>query len=292
MKGASSHAGVGEDVKGSSVRARGALATIGGHDPVSGAGITADVAVFRAWGFHPLSVLTSVIAQNTGGVRRLWPLERAQIEGPWQALLDDVKPMGVKIGALGGESAVDAVVSGLEAWRASGGEGPVVLDPVLASGQNGRSLGGDALASAVRSRLLRHVDLLTPNVPEVASLTGRPLSSLESVEGLLSAGESLLAKGPGAVLLKGGHLPALGGDVLLCGGAGQEARPTHYPVERRYPYEVRGTGCHLSSALCAALAQGASAADAVSQARAWLDELWASGTLSLGRGARVFDHAR
>lgn len=271
---------------------RGALATIAGHDPVSGAGITADVAVFRAWGFHPLSVLTSVIAQNTVGVRELWPLEREQIEGPWRAVIEDVLPAGVKIGALGSAAAVEVVASGLEAWRSAGGEGPVVLDPVLASGQNGHSMGGDAVASAVNAKLLSQVDLLTPNVQEVAALTGRAMSSLESVEGLLAAGESLLAKGPGAVLLKGGHHPALGGDVLLCGGVGQETQRRHYPMEHRYPYEVRGTGCHLSSALCAAMAQGASAVDAVRRARAWLDGLWSAGTLSPGRGARVFDHAR
>jgi len=256
--------------------------TIAGCDPSGGAGLAADLMVMRDFGLHGTFVVTTVIAQNTRGVSASWPMTARQVVEQLEVLLGDVAVDAVKIGALGSAEVARAVAGPLAAWRRGGG-GVVVLDPVYRSGQNTVSIGGEAVAEAIADALLPLCDAVTPNVPEAEHLTGL---TIDGPEGLIAAGRALVARGASAALLKVGHLPGAPDDVLVCA----DGRVTTLPLPRRFAMEVRGTGCHLATALACALLEEPDVPAAARRARAYLDALWADGTASVGGGARVFFH--
>lgn len=231
--------------------------TIAGSDPAGGAGIQGDLRAFFARGVHGTSVLTSVIAQATRGVRAVWPLTPEQVRRQLEVLLEDVTVHAAKTGALASGAIAREVADVLEATRF-----PLVVDPVLASSSGARLLDDDGLA-VLRERLMPRAALITPNAPELAILLGEP--EARDVDGLVAAAERLLARGARAVLAKGGHLAGDPIDVLV---DAEGVRTFTGPrIESRC---TRGTGCTLSAAITGDLARGASLFDAIAAARALL----------------------
>ncbi len=262
--------------------------TIAGTDPVGGAGITADLMVLRAWGYHGALAVTSVIAQSTRGVEAAWPLAPEQVAAQVRSALEDLPVAVIKVGVLGSGETARGLAPLLRAWRAATPAGRLVLDPVLRSGQNGAGLGGDAVAAAVVESLLGCCDVITPNGPEAAALTGLEVTDEASAR---AAGRRLVALGARAALIKAGHLTLDSPDVLVWSRGDGEIEEARLPLPQRHPFEVRGTGCHLASAVACALGQGREVLAAVEAARAYCDGLWASQAQALGQGARVFVHA-
>ena len=78
----------------------------------------------------------------------------------------------------------------------------VVYDPVMVA-SSGDALSGEDFVAAIRARLLPLVDCLTPDLPEAAALLGARRRERSRDD---EQGEALLALGPRAVLMKGGHL--------------------------------------------------------------------------------------
>jgi hydroxymethylpyrimidine/phosphomethylpyrimidine kinase len=226
-----------------------------GGDSSGCAGIAADLRTVAALGGHGMPALTAVTAQDTRGVRAIGPvaprLVRAQIEGA----LADPGVDAVKIGMLATAAVVRAVASAL------GGRGraPVVLDPVLRSTTGGELLDAGGRRALI-GRLLPLVDLLTPNLPEAASLLGRPVGT--SVAAMCAAAEELRALGAGAVLLKGGHRRGDAVDVF-CDASGT----TVLRAPRVAAKNTRGTGCVLSTACACFLAEGLALPEAVRRAK-------------------------
>ncbi len=114
------------------------------------------------------------------------------------------------------------------------------------------------------TRLFPRVTLVTPNIPEAAALLGEEPATDESV--LIEQGERLLALGPKAVLLKGGHGDGAEAVDLLITGKGLVRRI----VSARVPGTSRGTGCALASAIAARLASGAPLYEACEQAKRYV----------------------
>jgi hydroxymethylpyrimidine/phosphomethylpyrimidine kinase len=218
--------------------------TVAGSDPSGGAGIQADLKTFSALGAYGTAVVTALTAQNTRGVTgvHLVPAEFVGLQ--LRTLLDDVGVHAVKTGMLPTAAVVREVAAVLAERRA----GPVVCDPVMVATSGDRLIDEDAVA-AVRTVLLPRADLITPNVPEAAVLLEvAPASDLDE---LMSQARALLELGPGAVLLKGGHLGgAESVDVLATpGGIALTRRP------RIETSATHGTGCTLSSAIAALTAR-------------------------------------
>jgi hydroxymethylpyrimidine/phosphomethylpyrimidine kinase len=218
--------------------------TVAGSDPSGGAGVQADLKTFSALGAYGTAVLTALTAQNTRGVSgvHLVPAEFVGLQ--LRTLLDDVGVHTVKTGMLPTAAVVREVVAVLTERR----PGPVVCDPVMVATSGDRLIDEDAVA-AVRDVLLPRADLITPNVPEAAALLGvAPAADLDAA---VSQARALLELGPGAVLLKGGHL---GGpesvDVLTTGGDVVLTRRTRVTTSATH-----GTGCTLSAAIAALAAR-------------------------------------
>ena len=136
----------------------------------------------------------------------------------------------------------------------------MVLDPVLAS-SSGRALIAEEAVASLRRDLMPLCRLVTPNLIELAALTGSALAADESAACL--QGQELSRKVRISVLVKGGH--ALGSeavDVLL-----QPDRPALRLSAPRLPREMQGTGCMLSSAIAACLALDQPLANSVRRAK-------------------------
>jgi hydroxymethylpyrimidine/phosphomethylpyrimidine kinase len=195
-------------------------------------------------------------------------------------VFDDIEIAAVKIGMLSQPAVIAAVADGLERHRARN----VVLDPVMVAKSGDRLLRPDAVAR-LRERLLPLADLVTPNLPEAGDLLGRAPPCDEA--GMIAAAAALRALGPRAVLVKGGHAEAADSvDILDDGG-----EPLVLSARRLDTRNTHGTGCTLSSAIAALLAQGLPLRDAVRAAKDYLTEaIAAADQLTVGRGHGPVHH--
>ncbi|HEX8386576.1 MAG TPA: bifunctional hydroxymethylpyrimidine kinase/phosphomethylpyrimidine kinase, partial [Rubricoccaceae bacterium] len=172
--------------------------TIAGSDSGGGAGIQADLKAFEAHGVFGMSVVTALTAQNTREVTAVHEVPPAFVTAQIDAVASDL-PIGVvKTGMLASPAVVEAVADGIERW----GLGPVVVDPVMVSKGGQALLHPEAVEALVR-RLLPLAALATPNAHEAAALAGFPVRSLADAR---RAAHAILAMGPRAVLVNGGHL--------------------------------------------------------------------------------------
>ena len=254
--------------------------TIAGSDSGGGAGIQADLKSFAAFGVYGTSAITAITAQNTRGVFGVTSVPPEMVTGQIAAVLDDIPPDAIKIGMLGDAATVEAVAAAL-----AGYEGPVVLDPVMVAASGDALLDDDAVAD-VRDVLLRRALVITPNLPEAAKLlqTGEAASR----DDMQAQAERLLAFGPEAVLLKGGHgSGSESADILVA----RDAAPRWFVAPRIDTTNTHGTGCTLSSAIAAGLARGLPLADAVAAAKAYLTAaLEQADTLTIGKGHGPVHH--
>jgi len=253
--------------------------TIAGSDSGGGAGIQADLKTFSASGVYGASVVTALTAQNTRAVTLVDPIRPAMIAAQMAAVFDDLRVDAVKLGMIGDAAAIETVAEGL-----AGREVPVVLDPVMVAKSGDRLLPSDAIES-LKNKLLPRATLLTPNLPEAAALLG--CAPAETPEQMAAQGQALRSLGAQAVLMKGGH--GSGPDCIdLLIEAGRTTRLT---APRRATRNTHGTGCTLSAAIAARLAQGLDLGTAVSRAHAYLQgAIAAADKLRVGTGHGPVHH--
>lgn len=254
--------------------------SVAGSDPSGGAGVQADLKSIAAQGGYGMAVLTALTAQNTRGVRSVHVPPVAFLREQLDAVSDDVRVDGVKTGMLGSAAVVAEVVAWLRRTRPP----VVVVDPVMVATSGDRLLDGDAEV-AVRD-LLRHADLVTPNLPELALLLGEARAT--DWDAALAQGRRLAAERDVTVLVKGGHL-----DRPDCPDALVRADGTEVvvPGERVDTVHTHGTGCSLSSALATRLAAGDDDATALRRVKSWLaDALRHAHELEVGQGRGPVHH--
>jgi hydroxymethylpyrimidine/phosphomethylpyrimidine kinase len=249
--------------------------TVAGSDSGGGAGIQADLKTMLALGTHGMSVVTAVTAQNSRGVQGAWELPAEAVRAQYRSVVDDIGVQAVKTGMLASAELVETVAELLAATEA-----PAVVDPVGVSKHGDPLLAASALDS-VRTRLLPAATVATPNLDEVAQLTG---VRVESEQDLRRAADAVLAYGPRWVLVKGGHLAGDAVDLLTDGSEEHWLRaPRH---DNRHTH---GTGCTLASAVACGLAKGQSVPEAVTAAKEYVTGAIAAG-FALGAGIGPVDH--
>jgi len=218
------------------------LITIAGWDPSAGAGALLDLRVFERLGRPGCGVLTAVTAQSPAGVARVFPLTAGAVTAQFERLAEGLEIGGVKVGMLATSANLRAVARIL--GRLDGR--PRVVDPVFRA-----SSGALLLERRAWPRVLEafagKAELLTPNLDEAAALTGRPVRNAAEMK---AAAEKIHARSGLPCLLKGGHLEGWAVDVLF---DGKDWVEFSHPRE---PRSVHGTGCFLSSAILAYLAEG------------------------------------
>ena len=235
----------------------GRVLIVAGSDSGGGAGIQADIKTVTMLGGYAATAVTALTVQNSLGVSDILPVPPAFVQAQMRAVIDDIGADVVKIGMLGSAAMITAVADVLV-----GATIPVVLDPVMVA-KGGAALLDATAHQALSNRLLPIATVLTPNIPELAVLSRRTITTeAEAVD----AGRYLVSSGTRALLVKGGHLE--GDDVvdwLLTPDFEQR-----FTAPRIHSRHTHGTGCTLASAIATALAQGATLCDAVTQARTYV----------------------
>lgn len=238
------------------------LVSIGTTHPWNIAGVGLDARVAAEFGVRHAAVIAGVTAQDEAGMHGKCALPSAMVQAQLQALPENIAAF--RIGALFDAQNVEVVARFLKTQSGI----PVVVDPVL-----GASLGGAfadaATYDALRAGVFTLPVVLTPNVPEAQRLTGRTITTQDE---LLAAAREILAFGPHAVLVKGGHLPGDPIDVLI------SADELHVLADTRLEGSMRGSGCVLAAALACELAAGKPLLDAVETARAYVRDKIAAQT--------------
>ena len=254
--------------------------TIAGSDSGGGAGIQADLKSFSALGVYGASVITAVTAQNTQKVIAVHDIPNNIIEAQIEAVLVDIRIDAIKIGMLATSNIIQTVAKKLKSQSA-----PIVLDPVMIAKSGDILLKKEAI-SALRSILLPMATLLTPNLPEAAVLLDTDVAT--TIDELEKQGRALLAIGPQAVLMKGGH--AKGSDcidILVL----RDAPAIRFTAPRIKTANTHGTGCTLSSSIAAGLAKGFAVTEATKEAHSYLQgAINAADGLNIGSGHGPVHH--
>jgi hydroxymethylpyrimidine/phosphomethylpyrimidine kinase len=256
--------------------------TIAGSDSGGGAGIQADLKTFAALGCYGTSALTALTAQNTVGVTDIHPVPPAFVARQIDAVLDDIGADAVKVGMLHSAEIVTTVAERLRHHRVE----QVVVDPVMVATSGDRLLRDDAVAE-LATHLLPLATVITPNAPEAAILLQRDaITSPDEVE---AACRALAGMGPNAVVIKGGHLSGTRSvDVLY---VADEDLALRLDAPRIDTPNTHGTGCTLSSAICAYLALGHPVPESVKLAKAYMTAAIGAGAgYRLGRGHGPVHH--
>lgn len=256
---------------------------IAGTDPSGGAGLLADTKAVAAMGGYGMGVVTAVTVQNTVGVSGVHAVPVDTVIGQLDAVADDVTIDAVKIGMLGEAGLVEAVGDWLRRRRPP----HVVLDPVMVATTGGR------LASADAARMLRELvplaDLVTPNVPELAVLSGG--DPAEHIETIVGQAELVHEQTGCAVLATTGDLEDGSAEDVLVESEGDWRTTLRLPFVRVDTPHTHGTGCSLSSALATARVRTRDWDAAYRRVRPWIDGALQGGlTLGVGRGSGPLDH--
>ncbi len=246
--------------------------TIAGSDSGGGAGIQADLKAFAALGVHGMSAITALTAQNTVGVKGVVEIGPGFVALQIDVVVDDIGVDATKTGMLASVPIIEVVAAKIEERRLR----PLVVDPVMMAKGGDPLLHPDAI-DTLRNRLLPLATVVTPNLPEAATLSGR---SVDSVEGMREAARAIHALWPANVVVKGGHL---GGDqeavdILFDGSSFVELRRARVDTPHTH-----GTGCTFASAIAAGLASKLDVPAAVEQAKDLVTEAVRYG-MPLGRG--------
>lgn len=254
--------------------------TMAGSDSSGGAGIQADLKTFAALGVYGASVITALTAQNTQGVTGIYQVAADFVTAQIDAVFSDLAIGAVKIGMVAELSVIGAIAAGLAKWQPK----HVVLDPVMVATSGDRLLKADAI-EALRRTLIPMASLITPNLPEAAALLDEAVATTES--GIADQGKRLLAFGPRAVLIKGGHGKGAESIDYLVTASGTIPLSALRVATRN----THGTGCSLSSAVAAGLAKGEDMEMAVRNAKAWISAaIAAADRFAVGHGHGPIHH--
>jgi hydroxymethylpyrimidine/phosphomethylpyrimidine kinase len=237
------------------------VVVVGGTDSSGGAGVSRDIETLAAFGVEACPAVTAVTVQTHDAVERVELLPGDLVGEQMAAAVRSGAVAAIKIGMLGRAAAVHAVAGFLKGHPHI----PAVLDPVLVSTSGGMLMDDDAVL-LLSAELLPRCMLVTPNLPELAVLTGQGLA--ESREAIARQGGALLAGGCRAVLVKGGHGSGPCSTDILFAGTGE---PVAFSLPR-LKGSMRGTGCMLASACAAGLASGDTLEDSIRSAKRYVFE--------------------
>ena len=217
---------------------------IAGSDSSGGAGIQADIKTVTALGSYAMTAITAVTAQNTTGVKSIIPIAPEEILNQIVFTSKDIKPDAIKIGMLHSTKVIDTIVKSIERIKSK----RIVLDPVMVA-KGGAKLIDEKAIKSLKSKLIKSVMLITPNIPEAEILTK---TSIKNKEDMIFAANKLLEYGAKNVLIKGGHLDhKTVQDIFV-----NKSEIKIFNSRRYKTKNTHGTGCTLSSAIATFLSCG------------------------------------
>lgn len=250
--------------------------TIAASDSGGGAGIQADLKTFAAFGVYGTSALAALTAQNTREVSAIHEVPPEMVVAQIEAVVTDIGVDAAKTGMLASARLVETVAEAVKRFRIPN----LVVDPVMTAKVGTQLLRTEAV-DTIRKHLLPLARVATPNLPEAEILVGKRLSDRA---GLRRAAREILAMGPQNVVIKGGHGTGEPMDLLFDGESFIQ-----FGGERIRTTSDHGTGCTFSAAIAAMLARGAGVAEAVGEAKRYVEQAMLSAP-RIGAGHGPLDH--
>lgn len=253
--------------------------TIAGSDSGGGAGIQADLRTFAFHCVHGTSAVTCVTAQNTLGVARVDAMPPEAVVAQIQAVVEDIGVQAAKTGMLLNKEIIAAIAQQVEALQIDN----LVVDPVMVS-RTGAQLIDDDAVKTLCQQLIPKAAIITPNRYEAQILSGLPINSLDDMRAAAQViHRNLKAK---AVLVKGGGMQGnMRGVDIWFDGQKLETLTTQQVDTKN----THGTGCTLSAAIAANLAQGENLRQAVQQAKDYVTTALTY-ALNIGQGQGPVGH--
>ena len=250
--------------------------TIAGTDPSGGAGIQADLKTFQELKSYGMSVITSVVAQNTTGVKAVHHLPIDMISQQLEAIKEDMPIHAFKTGMIADIEMMKVIKEWIKRV-----EVPYVMDPVMIA-TSGDPLINENAREYLREHLVPLTKLVTPNISEAEDLIGKKITNHEEMKEAAKIIVHLL--GAEAALVKGGHMEGQAVDYLYDG----ESMFT-FSTERIDTKNTHGTGCTYSAAITAYLSQGVELSKAVEKAKQFVTAAIRH-SFSIGQGNGPTNH--
>lgn len=250
--------------------------TIAGSDCSGGAGIQADLKTFSAHGVYGMSVIVSVVAENTSRVISIQDITPDMIEKQMDAVFEDIEVDAVKVGMLSTPDCMKAVAAKLAQYKVQN----IVIDPVMYA-KNGCPLMELSSVDTLIDTIIPLADVLMPNIPEAEKIVHMQISTVNDME---TAARKICGMGCKAVVVKGGHFVGSALDVLYDGD-----KISHFETARINTKNTHGTGCTFSAAVASQLAKGACVSEAVRQAKAYVT-MAIKHSLDIGKGYGPIHH--
>ena len=250
---------------------------IAGSDSSGGAGIQADIKTVTSLGSYAMTAITAITSQNTTGVLSISKVPENEIKKQIEFTSKDIKPDAIKIGMLHSSKVINTVINSLKKIRVK----KIILDPVMVA-KGGTKLIDDKSIQILRTRLMKKVTLITPNIPEAEILTQ---TKIKNTEDMIIAGKKLLKLGVKNVLIKGGHLKSSHVfDIFL-----NKKEEKIFKSKKINTKNTHGTGCTLSSAIATYYACGKTLKKSCSMAIKYVNEAISSRP-NYGKGHGPINH--
>ena len=250
--------------------------SIAGSDCSGGAGIQADLKTMLANGVYGMSVITSLTAQNTTGVRSIENVSPDFLKDQIDSVFEDIAPDAVKTGMIPSKELVEVIAERMKFY----GVKNLVVDPVMVA-TSGADLSNSGSVKALKEKLIPLSAVVTPNVPEAEVLSGMKITSKND---MIEAAKKINSECGCSVLIKGGHSEGNSDDILF-----HDDEVFVFGMEKIDNENTHGTGCTLSSAIACNLAKGMDVPQAVTRAKEYITEAISAG-LDLGHGRGPLDH--
>ena len=210
---------------------------IAGSDSSGGAGIQADIKTVTALGSYAMTAVTAVTSQNTSGLNSIVPISAKKISDQIEFTSKDIKPDAIKIGMLHSENIIKSVLKSINKVKVK----KIVLDPVMVA-KGGTKLINKKAIKILKSKLIKKVSIITPNIPEAEILTDLKIKNLDD---MIRSAKILVELGAKNVLIKGAHLNTkIIKDVLY-----NKSETLIFKNKKIRTKHTHGTGCTLSSAI-------------------------------------------
>lgn len=250
--------------------------TVAGSDCSGGAGIQADLKTFSAHGVFGMSVIVSVVAENTSRVIDIQDVTPDMIKKQMDAVFEDIDVDAVKVGMLSQPCCMLAVAEKLREYKPEN----IVVDPVMYAKNGCPLMNPDSIDILIRE-IIPLADMITPNIPEAEKISNM---KIKNVDDMKMSAEIIYSMGPSSVLIKGGHSIGDAEDILFDG-----KEFFSFKTERINTKNTHGTGCTLSSAIASNLALGKSKNEAVFAAKEYITTAIRH-SLDIGKGHGPTNH--
>ncbi|MGI8470507.1 MAG: bifunctional hydroxymethylpyrimidine kinase/phosphomethylpyrimidine kinase [Pyrinomonadaceae bacterium] len=260
--------------------------TIAGLDPSGGAGIIADIKTFTAFGCFATAAVTSLTFQNTTGVFGVIRQTAESVRGQVEPVLQDFKVAALKTGMLPTREIIEEIAKIIKKYKLKN----FFVDPVVSSTSGYDLIDDDALRSLIE-KLFPLAEIVMPNIPEAERITRIKINSENAIEKAARAMQNLGARN---VLIKGGHFEnakckmqnaKLARDYLFA-----EDNLHIFEAEWIETDSTHGTGCTLSAAIAANLANGKNLIEVVEIAKKFVTEAIRAAP-QIGHGHSPINHS-